>query len=79
LSLAESIHQLLKGSGTLDLEEDFIVVIGDLDIEVFTLATGLGLLWSAWASVIVRSRHVDQKVKWIWSCSGWRERGYRAS
>jgi len=67
LSLAEGIHQLLEGGGTLDLEEDLIVVIGNLDVEMFTLATGLSLLWGTWASVVVRSRHVGKKVKWIWS------------
>jgi hypothetical protein len=67
LSLAEGIHQLLEGGGTLDLEEDLIVVIGNLDVEMFTLATGLSLLWGTWASVVVGSRHVGKKVKWIWS------------
>jgi hypothetical protein len=67
LSLAEGIHQLLEGGGTLDLEEDLIVVIGNLDVEMFTLATGLSLLWGTWASVVVGSRHVGKKVRWIWS------------
>ena len=67
MSLAEGIHQLLEGGGTLDLEEDLIVVIGNLDVEMFTLATGLSLLWGTWASVVVGSRHVGKKVKWIWS------------
>ena len=34
LSLAECIHQLLQGCGSLDLEEDFVVVIGHLDVKV---------------------------------------------
>jgi hypothetical protein len=71
LSLAEGIHQLLEGGGTLDLEEDLIVVIGNLDVEMFTLATGLSLLWGTWASVVVRSRHVGKKVRWIWSLWWW--------
>lgn len=37
LSLAEGIHELLQLCRALDLEEDFIVVIGHLDIKVFAL------------------------------------------
>lgn len=36
LSLTEGIHQFLQGCGTLDLEEDFIVVVGNFDVEVLT-------------------------------------------
>jgi hypothetical protein len=53
LSLAEGIHQLLQGGGALDLEEDFIVVVGNLDIEMLTLATSLWLLGGTWASVVI--------------------------
>ena len=53
LSLAEGIHQLLEGGGALDLEEDFIVVVGNLDVEMLTLATSLRLLGGTWASVVV--------------------------
>jgi len=65
LSFAEGIHQLLEGGGTLDLEEDLIVVVGDLDVEVLTLAARLSLLGGTWASVVVGSGHVGKKVKWI--------------
>lgn len=41
LTLTESIHQLLESSGTLDLEEDFIIGISDLDVEVFRLVVCL--------------------------------------
>lgn len=34
LSLAESIHQLLQLSASLDLEEDLIVIVGDFDVEM---------------------------------------------
>lgn len=34
LTLTESIHKLLQLRAALDLEEDFIVVVCDLDIEV---------------------------------------------
>jgi hypothetical protein len=30
---------------------------------MFTLATGLSLLWGTWASVVVGSRHVGKKVR----------------
>jgi len=43
LALAESIHELFQRGGTLDLEEDLVVVVGDFDVQVF--ADGLfGLL-----------------------------------
>ena len=41
LTLAEGIHQLLESSCSLDLEEDFVVGIGDLDVEVFGLVVSL--------------------------------------
>ena len=53
LSLAEGIHQLLQSRCPLDLEEDLVVVIGDLDIEMLALASSLRLLGGAWASVVV--------------------------
>lgn len=37
LAIAESIHELLESGGSLDLEEDLVVVICDLDVEVFRL------------------------------------------
>lgn len=37
LAVAEGIHQLLEWSGALDLEEDFVVVVGDLDVQVLWL------------------------------------------
>jgi len=51
LSFAEGIHQLLQLGRTLDLKEDFIVVIGDFDIQVLRNG-GLWLLASG-ASFIV--------------------------
>lgn len=58
MSLAESIHQFLECGGAFDLEEDFVVVVCDLDVEMLTLATGLCLLGGTRASVVVGSRHV---------------------
>lgn len=34
LTLTEGVHQLLQLGRALDLEEDLIVVVGDLDVEV---------------------------------------------
>ena len=34
LTLTERIHELLELCGTLDLEEHFVVVVRDLDVEV---------------------------------------------
>lgn len=34
LAFAEGIHELLQLRGALNLEEDFIVVVGNLDVEV---------------------------------------------
>jgi len=42
LTLAEGIHELLELGGTLDLEVDFVVVVGHLNVEVLA---ALGLLW----------------------------------
>jgi hypothetical protein len=50
LSLAERVHQLLQSSSPLNLEEDFVVVVGDLDIEVVIV---LGFLWYCWATAVV--------------------------
>lgn len=48
LSFAESIHQLLQLSGTLDLEEDFIIVVGNLDVQVLgNRAYGFRATWTA--------------------------------
>lgn len=40
MTFAECVHQLLELRGALDLEEDFVVVVGDLDVQVL----GIGRL-----------------------------------
>ena len=50
LTFAKSVHELRKLSGTLYLEENLIVVIGDFDVEVF----GLWLLVARWRVVLIR-------------------------
>lgn len=62
LSFAEGVHQLLKLSCALDLEEDLVVVVGDLDIKVLRWGGLLVLIWwCAWgATVIVGARHCEE-------------------
>lgn len=45
LALTEGIHQLLQLSRSLDLEEDLIVVVGNLDVQVLN-GRGAALLLS---------------------------------
>ena len=52
LAVAESVHELAKGSGALDLEEDLVVVIRHLDVEVLALATILRLLLHVGRTVV---------------------------
>lgn len=40
LTLAEGVHQLLKLGRALDLEEDFVVVVRNLDVEVLCGSRG---------------------------------------
>lgn len=43
LAIAKGVHELAKLGGALDFEENLIVVVGDLDVQVFLLSV-LGLL-----------------------------------
>lgn len=52
LPVAEGIHELSKSSSALDLEEHFIVVVGDLDVEMLALSSILWLLSNVWRSVV---------------------------
>lgn len=48
LTLAESIHQLLERSGSLNLEEDLVVGVGDFYVEMFGLVVSLcAAVWGA--------------------------------
>ena len=40
LAITESVHEFGKLGGSLDFEEDLVVVVGHFDVEVF----GFGLL-----------------------------------
>jgi hypothetical protein len=57
LSLAEGVHQLLQGGGALDLEKDLIVVVGNLNVEMFGLTSAFWLLGGTGAAVLVGARH----------------------
>ncbi len=35
LTLAKGVHELAEGGGAFDFEEDFVVVVGHFDVEVF--------------------------------------------
>lgn len=54
LSFTEGVHEFAELGCALDLEEDFVVVISDLDVQVF----GLGLLFwvggATWGLLAVR-------------------------
>lgn len=63
LSLTKGIHEFLQGCGALDLEEDLIVVVGDLDVEMFADGGTFRLLRRTGASVLIRSRHLGGKVR----------------
>ena len=45
LTFAKSIHQLLQVGRALDLEENFVVVVGDLDVEVLNGGRCRWLWW----------------------------------
>lgn len=50
LTVAESVHELAKLGGALDLEEHLVVVIGDLDVQVLRRTSLLGFL--CWRTVV---------------------------
>lgn len=56
LALAKGRHELLELGAALDLEEDLVVVVGDLDVEV--LGVGRRVLAIAWRLVVVVFGHV---------------------
>lgn len=64
LAVAESVHELAKGSGALDLEEDLVVVIRHLDVEVLALATILRLLLHV-GRTVVRHFGVQRVRGWL--------------
>lgn len=60
LPLAESAHQLVQLRGLLDLEENFVVAIGDFDVEVLASAR-IVLLSAVWRLLVVR--HVEERCE----------------
>lgn len=63
LAFAKSIHELLKLRTTLNLEEDFIIVVGHLDVQVLGASSGgLGAL-AGGATAFVLSRHCGGSLR----------------
>ncbi len=63
MPLTESIHELLELGGTLDLEEDLVVVVSHLDVQVLCGAGVFRLAWATGAAVIVGARHFVRKCE----------------
>jgi hypothetical protein len=61
LTLAESAHQLVQFGRPLDLEEHLVVVISDLDVEVFAASV---LLLSAVGGLLVVGH---RECAYMWS------------
>jgi hypothetical protein len=51
LAIAEGVHELAELSCALNLEEDLVVVVGDLDVQVLR---GTGVLWLLGGRTVVR-------------------------
>lgn len=54
MALAKGIHELRKGRGALDLEEDLIVVVRDLDVQMLALGLLVGIATGARGLITVR-------------------------
>ena len=71
LAVAEGVHELTQLGRALDLEEDLIVVVGDLDVQVLRRTSILRLL--SWRAVV---GHVCLcggcgVLLWWWRYGGW--------
>jgi hypothetical protein len=64
LTIAESLHELVEFGGSLDLEEDFVVAIGDLYVEVLATSGRLRLCAVGGLFVIrhCREMQVTEKI-----------------
>ena len=54
MALAEGIHELRKGGGALDLEENFVVVVRNLDIQMLALGLFVGIATNTRGLITVR-------------------------
>ena len=52
MAITEGVHELSERRGSLDLEEDFIVVVCDLDVQVLALTAVFGLLLDVGRTVV---------------------------
>lgn len=62
LALAKGVHELREVGGTLDFEENLVVVVCDLDIQMLTLGLVVGIAAGTRRLIVVR--HGE-----CWSCS----------
>jgi len=61
LPFAEGVHQLLQLRCSLDLKKNFIIIVGDFDVEVLGLLRFLRLV-RGWGAILVR-RHCEDEAK----------------
>lgn len=60
LTLTEGVHELLELGGALNLEEDLVVVVGDLDVQVLGLLLGRLVLVASVGRGRRAGRHVGE-------------------
>ena len=56
MALAEGIHELRKGGGALDLEENLVVVVRNLDVQMLALGLFVGIATGTRGLITVRHR-----------------------
>lgn len=66
LAVAEGVHELSQGRGALDLEKHLVVVVRNLDVQVFALAAVLGLLLHVVGGTVLG--HVGSGGGGCWLC-----------
>ena len=54
LTLAEGVHELREVGSALDLEEDFVVVVRDLDVQMLALGLVVGIATGTRRLITVR-------------------------
>ena len=54
MALAEGIHELRKGGGALDLEENLVVIVRNLDVQMLALGLFVGIATGTRGLITVR-------------------------
>ena len=54
MALAEGVHELRKGGGALDLEENLVVVVRNLDVQMLALGLFVGIATGTRGLITVR-------------------------